>query len=328
MDPVEISVIVPVYNAEKYLCRCVDSILSQQFASFELILIDDGSTDASVTICDEYATVDSRVRIFHKSNGGVSSARNLGLDHARGEWITFVDADDWVEKNYLLNLIRYSENTDMVFNYATIEEFGVIYKEVYPEQFVDCSQYDVLLRSNDLIWHSSPWSKLFRLSIIRRNNLYFPEGMHIGEDAFFLFSYISNCSNIKVVCSCDYHYIIDKRETLTRRVNSFQSEYDGYKKILIVAEKLREYCKGDKNLENSKVGWLTGSYQRRCLNALYHDSISRKERVLFLKSQNYNDYLTAIKENSIQGKLYQCLLRYRAFRIYDFIRSFLLRFKR
>lgn len=94
-----ISVIIPVYNAEKYLRRCIDSVLSQTFTDFELLLIDDGSKDKSGAICDEYAAKDSRVRVFHKENGGVSSARNMGLDNACGNYIAFVDADDWIDGN-------------------------------------------------------------------------------------------------------------------------------------------------------------------------------------------------------------------------------------
>ena len=97
----KITVIVPVYNTEKYLRRCVDSILAQTFTDFELLLIDDGSTDGSGAICDEYAKKDSRVRVFHKEIGGVSSARNLGLDKAYGEWISFVDSDDWIDVLFL-----------------------------------------------------------------------------------------------------------------------------------------------------------------------------------------------------------------------------------
>ena len=99
-----ISVIVPVYNTEKYLHRCVDSILAQTFTDFELLLIDDGSTDSSGAICDESAQKDSRVRVFHKENGGVSSARNLGLDKAKGKWVTFVDSDDWIKESFLNKL--------------------------------------------------------------------------------------------------------------------------------------------------------------------------------------------------------------------------------
>ena len=119
-----ISIIVPVYNTEKYLRRCIDSVLAQTYQDFELLLIDDGSKDSSGAICDEYAAQDARVRVFHKENGGVSSARNVGLDNARGEWITFVDADDWIESDMLELLLRKGEETgadivmgDLLFAY-------------------------------------------------------------------------------------------------------------------------------------------------------------------------------------------------------------------
>ena len=109
-----ISVIVPVYNTEKYLDRCIQSILAQTYTDFELLLIDDGSTDLSGEICDKYAEQDSRVKVFHKENGGVSSARNLGLDKANGDWVTFVDADDWVTTLYLNNLSDNTNSADFV----------------------------------------------------------------------------------------------------------------------------------------------------------------------------------------------------------------------
>lgn len=96
-----ISVIVPVYNAEKYLTQCVESILRQDFTDFELLLINDGSKDKSGLICDEYAQKDQRVKVFHKENSGVSSTRNLGIDKAQGEYIAFIDSDDYVDSNYL-----------------------------------------------------------------------------------------------------------------------------------------------------------------------------------------------------------------------------------
>ena len=102
----KVSIIVPVYKAEKYLNRCVDSILAQTFTDFELLLIDDGSPDRSGEICDEYAKKDSRIRVFHKKNGGVSSARNLGLDNVLGEYVTFVDSDDWVEPDFVETMIQ------------------------------------------------------------------------------------------------------------------------------------------------------------------------------------------------------------------------------
>ena len=112
----KISVIVPVYNTEKYLDRCIQSILAQTYTDFELLLVDDGSTDSSGAICDKYAEQDSRVRVFHKENGGVSSARNQGLDNAKGEWITFVDSDDWVDREFF-NILSKSSKPDILISY-------------------------------------------------------------------------------------------------------------------------------------------------------------------------------------------------------------------
>lgn len=119
-----ISVIVPVYNTEKYLRRCIDSVLAQTYADFELLLIDDGSKDKSGEICDEYAQKDARVRVFHKENGGVSSARNLGLDNARGEWVAFVDSDDYIEENYLKSFEGNLDADLVVGNSAWLDNGG------------------------------------------------------------------------------------------------------------------------------------------------------------------------------------------------------------
>ena len=95
-----LSVIVPVYNSKEHLSRCIDSILSQSFSDFELLLVDDGSKDGSGAVCDAYSEKDSRVRVFHKENGGVSSARNVGIENADGQWLTFIDSDDWIEEDF------------------------------------------------------------------------------------------------------------------------------------------------------------------------------------------------------------------------------------
>lgn len=139
MENPKISVIVPVYNVEKYLRKCVDSILSQTFTDFELLLIDDGSKDHSGEICDEYALQDDRVKVFHKENGGVSSARNLGIDVAKGEWITFVDADDYIAENLLQSLCNIDSNVDIAFTGCTLIE-GNNVSEILPQKCL-CSKY-------------------------------------------------------------------------------------------------------------------------------------------------------------------------------------------
>ncbi|MEG1313359.1 MAG: glycosyltransferase, partial [Bacilli bacterium] len=105
MDSPKLSIIVPVYNVDKYINKCIESILAQTFTDFELLLVNDGSLDSSGSICDEYEKKDSRIKVFHKENGGVSSARNLGLENARGEWIAFVDGDDWISPEMYKKLL-------------------------------------------------------------------------------------------------------------------------------------------------------------------------------------------------------------------------------
>lgn len=109
-----VSCIIPVYNTQKYLPRCIESVLAQTFVDWEMLLIDDGSTDASGSICDEYAAKDERIRVFHKENGGISSARNLGLNYAQGEWIFFVDSDDSLPKTSLESLLSRSSDANII----------------------------------------------------------------------------------------------------------------------------------------------------------------------------------------------------------------------
>lgn len=120
----KISCIVPVYNVEKYLRRCVDSILNQTFTDFELILVDDGSPDNSPAICYEYAVKDSRIKVIHKVNGGVSSARNVGLDVAKGEWICFVDSDDLIEADYMQKMYEAAINNNSDFIMCGIHQIA------------------------------------------------------------------------------------------------------------------------------------------------------------------------------------------------------------
>ena len=127
------SVIVPIYNADKYLCRCIDSILAQTYTHFELLLINDGSFDKSRSICEDYSQKDARVRVFHKENGGVSSARNLGLKEAKEKFVIFCDADDFVERNWLDSFrnTQFYGNDFLVVSYANQIKNGVIEKVIH-----------------------------------------------------------------------------------------------------------------------------------------------------------------------------------------------------
>lgn len=210
-----VSVIVPVYNAEKYLNRCVDSILSQTMTDFELLLIDDGSKDDSGRICDEYSEKDARVRVFHKPNGGVSSARNLGLDNAEGKWITFCDADDVVLPSWLSNFIDNAcDSVDYVVQgFLTdktmfeSDDIEFTNRRKFSFSFEGTMEDGLLLMSKNTML-GYVWCKLFRYSIIKQFGVSFNEAYNYQEDIIFNLSYLQHCKKIKSIDDAGYCYFV------------------------------------------------------------------------------------------------------------------------
>ena len=195
-----ISIIVPIYNVEKYLSRCINSVLSQTFPDFELLLIDDGSTDKSGYICDGYAQKDSRIKVFHIENGGVSAARNYGLDNARGEWITFVDADDWIDKDMYYKLYNEAilSEADIV-----ICDFYIYYnqnsKELIKSVSTESSKEDII--KNYMLSFTSLCNILVHRSLYEKYQLRIPEGFTVCEDFWLsvqLFYYAKKISSVHV----------------------------------------------------------------------------------------------------------------------------------
>lgn len=198
-----ISIIVPVYNTEQYLPRCIDSILSQSFTDFELLLIDDGSTDGSSAICDDYAKKDNRVRVFHKENGGASSARNVGLDNAKGEWVTFVDSDDYVLDNYLS--LGFEKNIDMyVQNWKYAD--GLV-KDCYEPCVIEEDGYGQFLKENihtDMF--RTACCSFVKSKILNDNNIKFDTRFKLGEDTLFVMDYYKYAKSICIVGNSCYIY--------------------------------------------------------------------------------------------------------------------------
>lgn len=207
MSTPTISVIVPVYNAKKYLHRCIDSILSQTFTDFELLLIDDGSKDKSGAICDEYAVKDNRVRVFHKENGGVSSARNLGLDNARGEWITFIDADDYLyDGAFPISLKGFSVDL-IVGGYSHVYvRTGKVFNNIPDNRTLDIRKDAEYFGAIIGTYLTTPWCKLFKRYIIQNSKLRFCENLSYGEDTDFVFRYIHQINIIQFIPSLVYYY--------------------------------------------------------------------------------------------------------------------------
>lgn len=218
----KISVIVPVYNAEKYLRRCIDSILAQTFTDFELLLIDDGSMDKSGKICDEYAKKDNRIRIFHKENGGVSSARNIGLDNAYGEWIAFADADDKVYSCWLENFIdEISKKADLIITSFTSNYKGAE-KNVIVNENIGLENAILTLEAKESFGYL--WCKCFKKNIIKIFDIRFNERFMIWEDALFIYEFVCRIKNIATSSKIGYYYFLPERNKYNRE-NKFDCCY-------------------------------------------------------------------------------------------------------
>lgn len=203
-----ISVIIPVYNAEKYLTTCLDSVIEQSFSKLEIILVDDGSSDLSGTICDDYAKRDHRIQVVHKSNGGPSSARNAGLDVATGDWVTFIDSDDYAEADlceYLLCLAQ-KHNADLV-------QCGAFWEDAINTKHILKPAKDTVFAAGangfdaDAWFHfgNGNWGKLYRRSMI--SDIRFDPAYSIGEDLYFNFHALARAGCVVLGSEAKYHYV-------------------------------------------------------------------------------------------------------------------------
>ena len=227
-DMPKISIIVPVYNVEPYIKRCMESIISQTYTDFECILIDDGSTDNSSAICDEYAQKDGRFVAIHKQNGGVSSARNTGLDIAKGEYVIFTDPDDYIaEDTLMVAMQQMQEGFDFVsWNYVTVNKSDeVLWNRGYENKLYDISSEKLWLDTvtKEILTNNIGWeivNKIFKKSRIEENNLRFDTNMKIGEDLYFLLRYLLFSKNIKTIDFDGYFYVIRENSAMHKNVES------------------------------------------------------------------------------------------------------------
>ena len=201
-----ISVIIPVYNVAPYLGDCIESLLAQSFADFEVLLVDDGSTDGSGAICDAFAEKDARLFVLHQENGGVCSARNRGIDHARGEFFVFVDADDLVTVEHLEHLME--SDADMVV--SGVRKFGAKNVTDAPARRTDfgieglAAHWNTPPEMNYLYCY--PWNRRFRTRIIREHGIRFDESLFFSEDMCFNMEYYFHAESFTELPYADYGY--------------------------------------------------------------------------------------------------------------------------
>lgn len=211
MKSPKVSIILPVYNAADILNKkeySICHILNQTYTDFELIIVNDGSTDMTGIVCDDIASVDSRVKVIHKENGGVSSARNIGLDNASGEYITFSDADDWMDECWLATMVDNMYDVDMVItNWQTHRLDGTVTRNPMAEGMYSCIDYIPICTQLMNEWQIGLlWCTMFRRSVIEDNKLRLLTTMNCQEDLEFMLRYILCTNSFRLINGFHYHY--------------------------------------------------------------------------------------------------------------------------
>ena len=292
ISAISVSVIIPVYNAEKYISACLDSILVQSFCDFEVWLIDDGSTDSSAKICDDFCKNDPRIHVIHKKNGGVSSARNIGLECAMGEWITFVDSDDRVDQDYLLKLYQATigkRNEILVVQGLKILDSGsAVELRLFENQHYDAE--DMYLAFQKLHIHKFGYvaGKLYKNSIIRREHIRFEENIHFAEDALFMLSYMRYITGIQTIDGAGYDYCVyNNQDSLSnpQRFFPFESEYACCLLYLSNIEVLRNKFHIPQEALVDVYNTISSYLMIRAIRSLYQKDFrkSKAERISILK---------------------------------------------
>ena len=234
-----ISIVIPVYNAEKYLNKCIDSVLGQTYPNWELILIDNGSTDDSMTICKEYAGKDNRITAIHQyQNKGVSVARNLGMQRCSGEFITFIDADDWVREDYLETLIRIqkAQLADMViceYDFVYDEDRTKVSSKSQENEDHKLRVYNTEQYLENYLLEGNPhcWGVLYKNTLL--DHLNFPVGLTIGEDLLFILEAAMRAEKIVVTEYKGYQYYINTAGAMLKKFTpSFMDQIICWQKAL------------------------------------------------------------------------------------------------
>lgn len=287
-----LSIIIPIYNAEKYLKMCVDSILQQTFSNFELLLIDDGSRDASPQICDDYARKDARCKVTHKENGGCSSARNLGISLAEGDLVAFVDADDYLDCDMYQILIDNLDKTDSdvsVCGYKREKESSVpnlieSHDTLAPILILTEKEiYDSITRQKNSI-EGMVWNKVWKREVVGDHR--YRTDVAINDDAVFTWETLKDA---KQVCYCDlpmYHYmVLPSGIVSSSKLDNYLKGVFGYEIMMADKEDLSEECYAD--LCTQYIVWNVSTFERLAMQKNPDHKIYEKIKENIRSKQKY-----------------------------------------
>lgn len=299
------SIILPVYNAQSTLRRCLDSIVNQPFSDYELLLINDGSTDESDGICREYAAACPQIRYFSKENGGVSSARNMALEQASGEYILFVDSDDYIAENYFSAIhesIRKYAPDLLMFGYRN---FGGADSEWDNGAFCENTETGIAERVSSAMRQylfSSLWSKVFRRQIVERWNIRFKEDLSIGEDQVFIFTYAMHIQSITSIKDRLYNVDVSDRNSLSRKARPYLTD-----QLIEVNRQMRcalhnaPYSPKTRGIYDAALAWMSyRSAYSCCKELLKYDYTAKRRR------QEISKICRLYREEKIRPRDWKC----------------------
>lgn len=315
----KISVIVPVYNTENYIGRCIESILNQSFSNFELILINDGSTDRSSEIIKSYD--DNRIVFIDNNNNGVSETRNIGIKAAKGEYIQFVDSDDFIDKDMLKDTLKLLEdsNADCVMTglHLDIEQDSKISTSTQTFEYFEAENkkdiaLNVLARMGGT-YINSPINKLYKRNIIIENNIFMDKSIDLGEDFLFNLIYLKYCNKVIFSDKCYYHYWmkIENNLTFKFRKNKLDLMYLMYKKSEEYF-KLSRLSKDEyRDLNNLFIKWMYS-----CFIDLHNSgcNLTYKEKIKYLKEAivKYDNIIKGTNNLGLVQRILKLSLKYPA----------------
>lgn len=309
-----ISVVVPCYNVEKYLEKCVQSIVCQTYTNLEIILVDDGAKDTTPELCDKLALTDSRIKVIHKVNGGLSDARNAGLAVAGGKYITFFDSDDWIAPDTIkkayermlvdnLDLVVWGYSADFVDDNETVLNS----RKCAVSGICSKDNFEVLTQNHTLGLSGYAWNKLYKTDIIKANNLLFEKGISLVEDILFNSLYFCKCEKIAFIDYIGNHYIQRGRVTLgTKR---YENVFD-LKLMGCTAREniLNHFCVDKKKIENTMGSFYYGAINAAVSAIATEPNMSKSEIIAKMKAFLKLNEVQVVAKKALKTSFKQRLL--------------------
>lgn len=316
-----VSLIIPVYNSSLTIERCIRSVINQKYTSFEVIVIDDGSTDDSLQICHTLTIDDPRFKIIHQTNQGVSCARNVGIEVALGEYICFMDADDEIAPEYIGDLLNGINHCDLLIHgMVRIEGGKVIDRKMHIEGVFDLKKRAYFFfNSINIERYGGPYCKLYKKEIIERFNIRFNTTVRLAEDLDFLLRYLKCCSSVKTENKCNYYYY-ENSGSVTTRIYSFEEEFN----ILCALDFSWSDLCSRFPLDSLKILYKKSLsyYVTRIIPSIYRSGKTRYQRLACLRSiPSY--CIDAYKQCYIPKTKYMSLIKFllckRMFVLFDIV---------